>query len=77
MIYGDRDPEDGYDAGDPPARRLDVLAAVAEVLTGPDDGRREARRVDALRVLGVLERVAGVDRARARAIRRRLERGAG
>jgi hypothetical protein len=72
-VIGDKDPEDAYDAGDPPAVRLAVLERVADALEAGDDGRREVRRVDAMRVVDVLDRVRGVDRPRLRRLRRRLE----
>ena len=54
--YADKDPEDSYDATDPVSIRLDVLERIIEALEeDPGDPRREARRVDALRL------VAGFD----------------
>ena len=72
-MIGDRDPEDAYDAGDPPDVRLTVLERVASDLEQTDDARREARIVDALRLARNLADVDGVDRRALRAVRRRLE----
>jgi hypothetical protein len=64
-MIGDKDPEDAYDAGDPPGVRLAVLERVVADLRARDDGRREARRVDALRLLANLERdLLGVSNTR-------------
>ena len=49
-MIGDIDPEDAYDADDPPHVRLKVLEEVVASLVD-DDVRRETRRVDALRVV--------------------------
>jgi hypothetical protein len=54
--FGDFDPEDAYDAGDPPAMRVAVLRRIANNLrAGPDDGRRDSRVLDALRILDILD----------------------
>ena len=72
--YGDRDPEDAYDATDPPSIRLDVLERVVDRLEDDQaDPRFEARRRDALRLVEALRKVRGVDRRRWRRIRRDLE----
>jgi hypothetical protein len=60
-MIGDIDPEDAYDADDPPEVRLAVLERVLLDLRRRSD-RRAARRVDALRVARNLEREPGVDR---------------
>jgi hypothetical protein len=70
--FRDFDPEDAYDATDPPGVRLDVLERIADALEDDDD-RREPRRLDALRLVANLDGVAGVNRRRLRRIRRRLE----
>jgi hypothetical protein len=69
---GDKDPEDAYDAGDPPTVRLEVLERVVASLQVADD-RRELRRQDALRVVDNNRRAPGVDRRRLERIRRELE----
>lgn len=59
-MFGDYDPEDAYDVGDPLRLRVLVLRRVVEQLPGePDDGRRERRRLDALRLLDVLDDETG------------------
>jgi hypothetical protein len=74
MTYLDKDPEDVYDAGDPANIRLDVLERVVAALRAhPADGRLEARRVDALRIVDNLEAELGVDRVRLWEIRDALE----
>ena len=51
-MIGDFDPEDGYDAGDPIGERIATLIEIIEAIRDdPDDTRREARRLDALRVI--------------------------
>lgn len=55
-MIGDADPEDAYDAGDPPHVRLAVLRRVVAELRHRDDGRRDLRRTDALRLVANLER---------------------
>ena len=55
--FGDLDPEDSYDAGDPLRLRVAILRRIVAALRdGPDDGRRDHRRRDALRLLDNLER---------------------
>jgi len=50
--YDDFAPEDGYDAGDPIGERIATLIEIIEAIRDdPDDTRREARRLDALRVI--------------------------
>lgn len=64
-MIGDKDPEDAYDAGDPPAARLAVIERVLEDLRTAELGdRRELRRIEALRVLRNL--AADIDELRAR-----------
>jgi hypothetical protein len=59
-MFGDYDPEDAYDVGDPLRLRVSVLRHVAEQLPGePDERRRERRRLDALRLLDVLDDETG------------------
>ena len=73
QLIGDLDPEDAYDAGDPPDLRIAVLRRVAEDLRDnpADDGRRNFRRLDALRLVEVLDQLVLTpdqgDRARRRA----------
>ena len=71
-VIGDKDPEDAYDAGDPPAVRLEVLERIVASLQAIDD-RRELRRDDALRLVDNNRRAPGVDRRRLERIRRDLE----
>jgi hypothetical protein len=52
VIIGDHDPEDSWDDGDPVEDRLAILERVAAAEP------RQARRVDALRLVAKLERVA-------------------
>lgn len=70
-LYGDRDPEDSYDAGDPLDVRLDVLERIVADLYARDD-RRGQRRRDALRLVDNLEHVSSVDRPRLARVRRDL-----
>lgn len=64
-MIGDKDPEDAYDAGDPPAVRLAVIERVLEDLRTAEPGdRRELRHLDALRLLRNL--AADIDELRAR-----------
>ena len=72
-MIGDHDPEDAYDAADEPGALLTILERVIDELWGPDDGRNDARRDDALRLVGNLERRRGVNRPRLAAIRDALE----
>jgi hypothetical protein len=54
--FGDFDPEDAYDAGDPLRLRVAVLRRIVEHLRDePDPARRERRRLDALRLLDNLD----------------------
>ena len=53
MTFGDTDPEDAYDASDPLAVRLAVLARVAAALDDDPD-RREVRRAGLARLLAVI-----------------------
>jgi hypothetical protein len=56
IVFGDLDPEDAYDAGDPPEIRVAVLERIAVALRdNPDDGRRALRRLGALRLLDNLD----------------------
>lgn len=55
-MIGDVDPEDEYDASDPPHIRLAVLRRVVVDLRHRDDTRRNLRRDDALRLVANLER---------------------
>ena len=50
-MIGDSDPEDAYDATDPPHIRLAVIARVFQELYGSNDTRRQFRYLDALRLL--------------------------
>ena len=72
-MIGDADPEDAFDAGDAPELSLAVLERIAGSLEAGDDGRRQIRRDDALRLVMFVGRLAGVDRARLAAVRARLE----
>jgi hypothetical protein len=66
-VIGDKDPEDAYDAGDPPKVRLEVLGRVLEDLRAAEfSDRREIRRLDALRLLRNLAN--DVDELLARAV---------
>jgi hypothetical protein len=56
----DHDPEDAYDAGDPPGQRLRIIERVVDALRASSD-RRGPRREDALRLLDNLEHEPGVD----------------
>ena len=72
--FRDKDPEDAYDATDPPSVRLDVLERiVADLEADVGDPRFEARRRDALRLVANLDRVRGVEHRRLRRVRRALE----
>ena len=52
MTFGDWDPEDGYDADDPPARRLTVIARILDDLAAsPDDARFAVRLAGVRRLL--------------------------
>ena len=74
MSFGDKDPEDAYDTGDPPARNLGILEPVIDDLAADQtDPRFPYRRDDALRLVLNLERRPGVDLLRLRAIRDTLE----
>lgn len=55
-VFGDVDPEDAYDASDPPHDRIVVLQRVVTELSHRDDNRRGRRRDDALRLVANLER---------------------
>lgn len=73
-MIGDNDPEDAYDAEDPPHLRLGVISRVVEDLRATEfSDRRELRRLDALRLLRNLEAVLGVDLLRAQELRDELE----
>ena len=73
-VIADHDAEDAYDATDPPAMQLDVLERIADELDDdPGEPRREFRRVDALRLVGNLERRPGVDLIRLAVVRHVLE----
>lgn len=72
--FGDKDPEDAYDAGDPIPVRLGILERVVIALyTQPDDGRHGHRRDDALRVLAEIAVEDAADRQRIDAVRHDLE----
>ena len=73
-MIGDTDPEDQYDAGDPPEERLRILEKIVNSIERAEDGRELTRARDALRVLGNLESVEGVPNRDIRRLRRRLER---
>ena len=68
--FADYDPEDAFDDADPVPVRLAVLERVVAALRASSD-RREARRVDALRLVVKLEATA--PGARLAAIRADLE----
>lgn len=70
--FGDFDPEDAYDADDPPHVRLAVIARIVADLRARSD-RHELRRLDALRLLDALDAVPGVDLLRLRVLRDELE----
>jgi hypothetical protein len=70
--FDDFDPEDAYDADDPPNVCLAVIGRVVDALRASSD-RREPRRVDALRLLDNLEGVLGVDLLRLQELRDDLE----
>ena len=57
-VFGDADPEDGYDATDRSGDRLDVLHRTVAALEAldPADGRRAFRIGDALRLLATITR---------------------
>ena len=58
--FGDFDPEDAYDAGDPLRLRVAVLRRIVEHLRDErDERRRERRRLDALRLLDNLDDEVG------------------
>ena len=72
--YGDRDPEDAYDATDPATVRLDVLERIIfDLETDREDARWDRRRLDALRLVANLDAEFGVDRIRLAYIRDALE----
>jgi hypothetical protein len=73
-IFGDFDPEDAYDIGDPVGRRLDVIARVVDDLRDPDP-RRELRRLNALRLLDTLGPVPSSEIPRYRTLRAELLEG--
>lgn len=51
-IFGDTEPEDAYDASDPPHIRLLIIARIVEALADdPDLSRRARRRVNVVRLL--------------------------
>jgi hypothetical protein len=69
--FRDFDPEDEYDADDPVEVRLTVLEKVVEHLRSHiDEDRTVARRIDALRLVEVLQQqhVRGVNRRRLKAV---------
>ena len=69
--FGDADPEDAWDDGDPIGAKLDILErVVAELQAGRD--RHEARRLDALRLVDKTPR-EGLNGLRLDAIREALE----
>jgi hypothetical protein len=74
-VWGDKDPEDAWDDGDPPAVKLAILERVvasvrSELAHTPH--RAEARRIDALRLVTKLEQ-AGHGTPRLTALRNVLE----
>ena len=71
-MIGDHDPEDAYDAGDPPDVRLGVIGRVVDSLRASSD-RRDVRRFDALRLLDNLEHEPGVDLLRVHELRDDLQ----
>lgn len=73
--YGDADPEDAYDAGDPIPVRLDVLERIVASLRANRDDRFDARRRDAVRLIVRLgeEDLPRRHRRRLRHIRDELE----
>jgi hypothetical protein len=55
-VFGDKDPEDAYDAGDPLDLRLAVIERTVTALRdAPADSRRRTRRDDLIRVLLALD----------------------
>lgn len=71
--FADYDPEDAYDAGDPPELRLAVLRRVVAALRQRDAHHRDGRRGDALRLLANLERdEPGLDRLELESLRSEL-----
>ena len=59
-MYGDRDPEDAYDAGDPYDARLAVLErTIADLEWADGDDRTDARADDVRRLLAILARHRG------------------
>jgi len=55
-MIGDKDPEDAWDDVDPLETKLRVLLRVAVALRDSErDDRFDARRVDAIRLLGKLD----------------------
>ena len=73
-MIGDHDPEDAYDASDPPAMCLAVLErVVADLEADPAEPRREFRILDALRLVRVLGRRDGLDPHGLAAVRSTLE----
>ena len=56
-MIGDEDPEDAYDASDPPHIRLLVISKIVAALADDSDlARRARRRADAVRLLHVVAR---------------------
>lgn len=54
-VFGDADPEDGYDASDPIPTRLFVIGRIVEALARePDPARRARRRENVLRLLRLI-----------------------
>jgi hypothetical protein len=49
--FGDKDPEDAWDDGDPTRVKLAILERVVDELRANRDDRRVARRDDALRLV--------------------------
>jgi hypothetical protein len=70
--FGDAEPADAYDAGDPPTIRLDVLDRIATALEQGSAERRQERLSDALRLVANLRAELGRNR-RLDALRARLE----
>jgi hypothetical protein len=62
-VFGDKDPEDAWDDGDPPDTKLAILERiVADLRARRDDARHDARRDDALRLVIKLRRQLYGDR---------------
>jgi hypothetical protein len=71
-VLGDIDPEDAWDDGDPIDDKIVILDRVLAQLRQRSDDRHEARRANALRLLGKLQQVRSDD-PRLAELRERLE----